>query len=54
MASYRYPLGAYGRLVRYVWAIKTEVAIKVAVSLGVNAPYTPPGRFEGSGGADGF
>jgi ABC-type multidrug transport system fused ATPase/permease subunit len=39
MASYRYHLGAYGRLVRYVWAVKTEVAIKVAVSLGVNATY---------------
>ncbi|MDR2758031.1 MAG: ABC transporter ATP-binding protein/permease [Spirochaetaceae bacterium] len=39
MASYRYHLGAYGRLVRYVGAIKTEVAIKVVISLGVNATY---------------
>jgi ABC-type multidrug transport system fused ATPase/permease subunit len=39
MASYRYHLGAYGRLVRYVGAIKTEVAIKVIISLGVNATY---------------
>ncbi|MHB9292113.1 ABC transporter ATP-binding protein/permease [Hollandina sp. SP2] len=39
MATYRYHLGAYGRLMRYVWAIKTEVAVKVAVSLGVNATY---------------
>ncbi|MDR0722306.1 MAG: ABC transporter ATP-binding protein/permease [Treponema sp.] len=39
MSTYRYHLGAYGRLVRYVGAIKTEVAIKVTISLGVNATY---------------
>ena len=39
MSSYRYHLGAYGRLVRYVGAIKSEVAIKVIISLGVNATY---------------
>jgi ABC-type multidrug transport system fused ATPase/permease subunit len=32
-------LGAYGRLLRYVGAIKTEAAIKAAISLGVNASY---------------
>jgi hypothetical protein len=37
MSTYRYHLGVYGRLVRYIGAIKTEVAIKVAVSPGVNA-----------------
>ncbi|MDR1030458.1 MAG: ABC transporter ATP-binding protein/permease [Treponema sp.] len=40
MPSYRYHLGAYGRLVRYIGAIKTEVALKVINSLGVNATYT--------------
>jgi ABC-type transport system involved in cytochrome bd biosynthesis fused ATPase/permease subunit len=39
MPSYRYHLGAYGRLVCYLGAIKTEVAIKVVISLGVNATY---------------
>ena len=39
MSSYRYHLGAYGRLVRYVGAIKREVAVKVLISLGVNATY---------------
>jgi ABC-type multidrug transport system fused ATPase/permease subunit len=39
MAAYRYHLGAYGRLVRYIGAIKTEVAIKVLISLGINAAY---------------
>ncbi|MDR2097726.1 MAG: hypothetical protein LBP37_04320, partial [Spirochaetaceae bacterium] len=39
MSSYRYHLGAYGRLMRYVWAVKKETAVKVAVSLGVNATY---------------
>ncbi|MDR1576211.1 MAG: ABC transporter ATP-binding protein/permease [Treponema sp.] len=39
MASYRYHLGAYGRLALYVGAIKHEVAIKVIISLGVNATY---------------
>jgi ABC-type multidrug transport system fused ATPase/permease subunit len=32
-------LGAYGRLLRYVGAIKTEVAVKVVISLGVNFTY---------------
>jgi ABC-type multidrug transport system fused ATPase/permease subunit len=39
MNTYRYHLGAYGRLMRYIGAIKTEVAIKVVISLGVNATY---------------
>jgi ABC-type multidrug transport system fused ATPase/permease subunit len=32
-------LGAYGRLLRYVAAIKGEVAVKAVLSLGVNASY---------------
>ncbi|MDR2343851.1 MAG: ABC transporter ATP-binding protein/permease [Spirochaetaceae bacterium] len=32
-------LGAYGRLLRYVGAIKAEAAVKAAISLGVNASY---------------
>lgn len=32
-------LGAYGRLLRYVGAIKREAAVKVAIGLGVNASY---------------
>ena len=39
MNTYRYHLVAYGRLVRYVGAIKNEVAVKVIISLGVNATY---------------
>jgi ABC-type multidrug transport system fused ATPase/permease subunit len=39
MPKYRYHLGAYGRLVRYIGAIKKEVVIKVLISLGVNATY---------------
>jgi hypothetical protein len=32
-------LGAYGRLLQYVAAIKSEAAVKAALSLGVNASY---------------
>jgi ABC-type multidrug transport system fused ATPase/permease subunit len=32
-------LGAYGRLVRYIGAIKKEVFLKVLISLGINATY---------------